>query len=144
MSTLLHADITDAILKCFFTVGNELGHGFLESVNQNAMFLELTDRGLKVRADVSIPVAYRGRIVGNFRADLVVEGVVLVDVKAAKAIDASAIAQTLNYLRATGIEVGLLLSFGPRLEFRRLAFDNTRKTPSPSPGDPPDRFGSSA
>ena len=74
-------------------------------------------------------MTYRGRIVGNFRADLIVADLVVVEIKAARVIDASAVAQTLNYLRATRLEVALLLNFGPRLEFRRLAFDNGRKAP---------------
>jgi GxxExxY protein len=126
MADLLHGKITDGILNCFYRAGNRMGHGFLESVYQNIMYLELTEHGMKVRPKARLPVRYRGRLVGDFEADLVVEDLVIVEIKAARAIDPSATAQMINYLRASALEVGLILNFGPSLEFRRLVFDSTR------------------
>jgi GxxExxY protein len=124
---LLHSEVTEAILGGFYAVGRQMGHGFLESVYQAAMFLELTDRGIRVRANVQLPVRYKGRIVGDFKTDLIVEDRVIVEVKAMRAIEPSAEAQLLNYLRASDVEVGLILNFGPRLEFRRRVLENARK-----------------
>jgi GxxExxY protein len=117
---MIHEDITDKILKAFYIVYNELGTGFLESVYRNAMYILLKEMELKCDAEIPIAVWFRGQKVGDFRADLLVEKAVIVELKACKAIDASHIAQTIHYLRATGIEVGLLLNFGPKPEFKRL------------------------
>jgi GxxExxY protein len=92
-----------------------------------AMHLELVDRGLEVRSNVHLPVRYKGRVVGDFRADMIVEGKVLVETKAMRAIEPSTEAQLMNYLRASELEVGLILNFGPRLEFRRRILENARK-----------------
>src|SRR5688572_20464718 len=108
MSELLHGDITDGILGGFYAVGRQMGHGFLESVYQAAMFLELTDRAIKVRANIRLPVRFKGRIVGDFKADLIVEDKVIVEVKAMRVIEPSSEAQLLNYLRASDVEVGLI------------------------------------
>jgi GxxExxY protein len=91
------------------------------------MCIALLDSGLKVERQFPTPVWFRGRQIGDFRADLLIEGKVLVELKSAKAIDPSHEAQLLNYLRATEIEVGLLFNFGPKAQFRRLAFENERK-----------------
>jgi GxxExxY protein len=134
---LLHGVVTDGILGCFYAVGRAMGYGFLESVFQASMFIELTERGLKVRPNAQLPVRYKGRVVGDFKADLIVEDKVIVEVKAMRAIEPSAEAQLMNYLRASDIEVGLILNFGPRLEFRRRVMENARKagtsptTPTP-------------
>ena len=124
---LLHGEITDGILTCFYRAGNRMGHGFLESVYQNVMYIELTEHGFTVRSKVRLPVRYAGRIVGDFEADLVVDGKVIIEVKAGRAIDSSAVAQTINYLRASDLEVGLVLNFGPKLEFQRVVFESNRK-----------------
>ena len=136
MTELLHAETTDKILGCFYRVGNKMGHGFLESVFHRAMFHELTKAGLTVRSKVSLPVWYDGKMVGDFEADLIVEERVIIEVKAGRAIDPSGIAQLTNYLRASEIEVGLLLNFGPKLEFKRLVFENSRKQGHADPPDP--------
>ena len=140
MSELLHGDVTDGILGGFYAVSRQMGHGFLESVYQAAMFLELTDRAIKVRANIRLPVRYKDRIVGDFKTDLIVEDKVIVEVKAMRMIEPSSEAQLLNYLRASDVEVGLILNFGPRLEFRRRVLENARTigaapttSPSPSP-----------
>ena len=122
-----HGDITQRIIGVFYDVYNELGHGFLESVYQKALGLALNAAGLKVCTSIKISVWFRGVQVGHFEADILVENCVLLELKAARALDNSHQAQLLNYLRATDIEVGLLLNFGPKPEFKRLLFDNDRK-----------------
>ena len=124
---LKHGLITDRILKVFYEVYNELGHGFLESVYHRSLVLALKSVGLNVSSRVSIPVWFRGTRVGRFEADILVEGCVLLELKAARMLDSSHRAQLLNYLRATEIEVGLLLNFGEKPEFKRVIFDNLKK-----------------
>jgi GxxExxY protein len=118
---LKHGDVTKAILGCAFEVINELGTGFLESVYEKAMLVALEQVGLGTQSQSPIAVRFRGRNVGDFCADLLVEGKVIVELKAVKAIAPEHEAQVINYLNATGIEVGLLINFGnPRLEYKRL------------------------
>jgi len=124
---LKHSDLTDKIIGTFYEVYNELGFGFLESVYEEAMKIALESKDLKVEQQVPVPVWFRGRKVGSFEADLVVNELVIIELKAVRAIDDAHIAQLLNYLRATEIEVGLVLNFGHKAEFRRKAFDNNRK-----------------
>jgi GxxExxY protein len=124
---LKHGLITDQILGVFYDVYNELGHGFLESVYQRSLVLALEAAGLRVCSRVAIPVWFRGQRVGHFEADVLVEDCVLLELKAARMLDSSHRAQLMNYLRATEIEVGLLLNFGERPEFKRLIFDNLKK-----------------
>ncbi len=124
---LKHGLITDQILRVFYEVYNELGHGFLESVYHRSLVLALETTGLKVCSRVDIPVWFRGRQVGNFIADLLVENCVLLELKAARTLDSSHRAQLMNYLKATEIEVGLLLNFGERPEFKGIIFDNLKK-----------------
>src|SRR3989440_11839052 len=123
-----HKEITDQIIRVFFEVYNELGHGFLESVYERSLEIALNSLGLRVFRQIEIPVWFRGKPVGDFTADMLVEDRVLLELKAARALDSSHQAQLLNYLRATEIEVGLLLNFGLKPEFKRLIFDNPRKT----------------
>ena len=125
---LKHRELTQKIIGVFYEVYNELGHGFLESVYQKSLILALTETGLIVHSPVDIPVWFRGRQVGNFEADVLVEKCVLLELKAASAIHNSHQAQLLNYLRATDIEIGVLLNFGVKPEFKRLVYDNLRKT----------------
>ncbi|RMG34557.1 MAG: GxxExxY protein [Methanobacteriota archaeon] len=124
---LKHHQLTELILKGFYEVYNELGRGFLESVYENALALVLKGYGLKVECQKPITVYFRGQIVGDFRADIVVNDSVIVELKAVKAIDPAHVSQLLNYLKATDIEVGLLLNFGDKPEFKRLVYQNTRK-----------------
>ncbi len=126
-SNLLHADLTEVILKAFYTVYNTLGYGFLEKVYENALLLELRRQGLRVHQQVPIKVYYAGQVVGEYFADLLVENRVIVELKAAEALSPAHEAQLLNYLKATGISVGLVLNFGPRPEFRRKVFTNASK-----------------
>jgi len=121
---LLHEHITRAVIGCGFEVINELGAGFLESVYQNAMLLTLRENGMRVKSQHPIQVKFRGACVGAFFANLLVEERVIVELKAVKAILPEHQAQGINYLKATGIEVGLLFNFGrPKLEYRRFTRD---------------------
>ena len=122
-----HQELTRKIIGVFYDVYNELGYGFLESVYEEAMAIALRQAGLGVEQQVSLKVKFRGEIVGDFRADLVLERAVILELKAASALDPAHEAQLLNYLRATEVEIGLLLNFGPTPQFKRLAFANTRK-----------------
>ncbi len=123
----LHDDLTESIIGCAFEVINELGSGFLESVYENAMMLALSESGLNVQSQVPIPVTFRGRRVGDFYADLLVDEKVLVELKAVRAIVPEHQAQIINYLNATGIEVGLLINFGnPKLEVKRFTRSRER------------------
>ncbi len=123
-----HGEITQKVIGVFYEVYNELGHGFLESVYEKSLEIALNSMGIKVVRQIDIPVSFRGQRVGIFTADMLVEGCVLLELKAARALDTSHVAQLLNYLRATDIEVGLLMNFGLKPEFKRLLFDNPRKS----------------
>ncbi len=122
-----HGELTDQIIRAFYQVYNTLGHGFLESVYEAALVIELEERGLHVERQKPLEVRYRGRPVGNYYADLVVEGQIVVELKACETIQAAHLAQLTNYLRATTCEVGLLLNFGPKPQVKRRIFDNSRK-----------------
>lgn len=122
-----HGSITQKVIGVFYEVYNDLGYGFLESVYQKSLGLALEAVGLKVCHRVDISVWFRGTQVGHFEGDMLVENCVLLELKAVRALDSSHQAQLLNYLRATEVEVGLLLNFGPKPEFKRFLFDNARK-----------------
>jgi GxxExxY protein len=117
---MIHGDITDKILAAYYDVYNELGAGFLESVYGNAVAVVFAAERIAFEKEKAIEVHFRGQLIGEFRADFLVEGKVIVELKACRAKDNSHIAQTLNYLKATGCEVGLILNFGPKPEFKRL------------------------
>jgi GxxExxY protein len=117
--------ITERIVGCAFDVSNALGCGFLEKVYENALAIELRRSGLGVRQQFPIHVHYHGELVGEFAADLLVEDCVLVELKAAKAFDDINLAQCLNYLKATGLPLCLLLNFGtPKVEVKRVVGDS--------------------
>ena len=121
VAELKHESITRTVIGCAFEVINELGAGFLESVYEKAMLLVLRQKGLSVLSQHPVKVTFRGECVGEFYADIFVEGKVIVELKAVKAIATEHQAQIINYLNATGIEVGLLINFGnPRLEYKRF------------------------
>lgn len=120
-------ETTRAIIGSFFEVYNELGTGFLESVYRNALSVALDQMGIPNRREAPLDVFFRGARVGLFRADILVNDCVVVETKAAHALDRSHEAQLINYLRASSIEVGLLLNFGPEAKFRRLVYTNDRK-----------------
>jgi len=126
-SNYKHSEITESIIGVFYEVYNELGFGFLESVYRKALKLSLEEKGLTVEAELPVPVFFRGTNVGDFRADLVINPVVLLELKTAETIIMAHEAQLLNHLRATALEVGLIMNFGPRPQVRRLLSDNERK-----------------
>lgn len=125
--TYKHAELTKQIIGVFYDVYNELGFGFLESVYRNSFRLALQEKGLIVEDEVSTPVYFRGQKVGDFKADLIVSKIILLELKTAETLMPAHEAQILNYLRATSLEVGLLFNFGPKPQVRRLLFDNERK-----------------
>ncbi len=114
-----HVEITNQIIKAFYTVYNNLGYGFLEKVYRNSMTIELRKVGLEVTPEARIAVCYEGEVVGEYFADLLVASAVLVELKAVQQLAKEHEAQLLNYLKATPCEVGLLLNFGPRAEVKR-------------------------
>ncbi len=130
---LVHGELTGLILEVFYDVYNELGYGFLESVYQKAMLIALRSRGLTAEDENRITVWFRGESVGDFRADVLVDDTVILEIQAARAPDSSHEAKLLHYLKATDKEVGLLLNFGPNPTFKRFYFDNPRKQALRSP-----------
>ena len=123
----LHSELTGRIIAAFRQVHASLGAGFLEKVYENALCIELRGAGLEVRQQCPVEVYYRGSLVGNFIADLIVEGAVIVEVKAVDALSSAHEIQVVNYLRATTLEVGLLVNFRHALQFRRLILTNDHK-----------------
>ena len=119
-----HAGITDKIIKAAFNVHNELGFGFLEKVYQNAMVVELRNQGLQVAKEVATDVFYQKELVGQYYADLIVEQQVVLELKSVVSLTKNHEIQLVNYLRATGIEVGLLINFGHSVDVKRRVMDN--------------------
>lgn len=118
---VLYSHITEIILACSFSIMNELGTGFLESVYKNALVLALHEHGLNVEVEKRFEVKFRGRLIGIYVADLVVESSVIVELKCCGSLHGDLQAQLINYLKASGILVGLLINFGKRkLEYKRL------------------------
>jgi GxxExxY protein len=130
-----HSPVTEAVLECAFDVSNELGIGFLESVYENALFVALKQKGFTVTQQAPLSVSFRGENVGRFQIDLLVENQVIVELKSATTLAPEHKMQVLNYLRASGLPVALLINFGtPRLEYRRFGnrFLNSSSPESPS------------
>src|SRR5579872_177898 len=122
-----HWDLCHDIVEVYYAVYNELGFGFLELVYEEALEMALTQAGFRVARQVDTPIWFRGKRIGKYKADLIVNDAVLLELKAARALEREHEAQILNYLLATDIEVALLLNFGPKSHCRRLVFDNARK-----------------
>jgi GxxExxY protein len=122
-----HSDITDLILKGYFKVYNTLGFGFLEKVYENSLLLELKNAGLICASQYPMEVYYENTKVGLYYADIIVNQAVIIEIKAAEALCEEHEAQLLNYLKASAIEVGLLLNFGRKAEFKRKVFSNEFK-----------------
>jgi GxxExxY protein len=129
-----YKEITNTILKSFYEVYNELGDGFLESVYESALYMVLTGYSLYVERQKNISVFFRGKEVGDFKADLIVNEKVIIELKAVRTLVSAHEAQLINYLKATNIEIGLLLNFGRKPEFKRFVpefkrfvYDNKRK-----------------
>jgi GxxExxY protein len=125
-----HSDVTAKIIAPFYKVYNTLGSGFLEKVYQNAMGVELAAQGLQAIPQAQMKVFYAGVEVGEYYADFLVEGCVIVELKAVERLVEEHHAQLLNYLRATDIEIGLLLNFGPRPEVKRKVLETARHPPT--------------
>lgn len=125
--SLKHEELTEKIIGIFYDVYNELGYGFLESVYEESLLIALREAGLEIKSQVPVPVWFRRHSVGEFRADVLVENAVMLELKSARSLDAAHEAQLLHYLKGTEVEIGLLLNFGVRPQFRRLLFDNERK-----------------
>jgi GxxExxY protein len=122
---LQNESLTQSILEACFEVSNELGSGFLESVYENALLIAISQKGLKVEAQHALSVTFRGAIIGQFFADLWVEDSVIVEIKTVSALLPQHSAQVINYLKATDVDIGLLINFGnPRLEYKRLHKNN--------------------
>ena len=126
-TNLLHKEITDKILNCFYTVYNELGYGFLEKVYENAMNIELIEQGIVNEKQKPISVFYKGHCVGEYFADILADKRIIIELKANDAISPANELQLINYLKATDAEVGLLLNFGKKPEFKRKIFTNDKK-----------------
>ena len=124
---IFHKDITEKIIKAFYKVYNELGFGFLEKVYENALYLELVAMGLYCEKQRPIKVHYNGQIVGEYFADLIVNRCVIIELKAAETLVVEHELQLINYLKATEVEVGLLLNFGKKPQFKRKLFTNDKK-----------------
>lgn len=122
-----HSDLTEQIIGAFYAVYSALGYGFLEKVYVKALMIELERRGIKAEDEFPIDVYYLGQRVGEYYSDLIVNELVILEIKATKHLADEHEAQLLNYLKATPYEVGLLLNFGPKPETKRRSFDNTRK-----------------
>jgi len=122
-----HKELTEKVIQIFYRVYNKLGYGFLEKVYENAMMIELKKEGISAVSQFPVRVLYAGEVTGEYYADVLVDNKVVVEIKATKNLVEENEAQLLNYLKATNIEVGLLLNFGPKLEVKRKAFDNSRK-----------------
>ena len=123
----LHQDLTDKIIKVFYEVYNILGVGFLESVYKKAMEIELLNNNLTFEIEKPLIVHYKNEIIGNFYADMIVNDLVILELKAVDILSEIHEVQLVNYLRATDKEVGLLLNFGKKPEIKRKAFTNDRK-----------------
>jgi len=122
-----HQELTETVIQAFYEVYNELGHGFLESVYEEAIHRVLRQKTVQVQRQSPLPVWFRGEQIGEFRADLIVANAVIVELKAARALEPSHEAQLRNYLRASNLEVGLLLNFGPVPRIKRMVFANDKK-----------------
>jgi GxxExxY protein len=123
----LHSDITDIASGSFYRSYNGLGFGFLESVYRNALARELAKAGVNFEREVPIDVWYDGALVGHFKADFVLEGRVILEVKASQMLCEADRKQLLNYLRGSNVEVGLLLHYGPKPAVQRMLYTNDRK-----------------
>jgi GxxExxY protein len=124
---MLHGDITEKIIEAFYAVYNILGYGFLEKVYENSMIIKLKQYGFKVEKQRKIKVYFEGIIVGEYIADLVINDTIILELKATETLCNEHKYQLINYLKATDMEIGLLLNFGKKPEFKRVIFSNKRK-----------------
>lgn len=127
MTELLHKDLTEIIIGAYYNVYNTLGYGFLEKVYEKAFAVEIEELGLDFQLQQPIDVFYKNKKVGQYYADIVVENVIIIELKASETLCKEDECQLLNYLKATNKEVGLLFNYGKKPQFKRLAFSNNRK-----------------
>ena len=128
-----HEEITKEIIKAFYKVYNALGYGFLEKVYLNALLIELLEVGFQVEKQRKIEVFYSGKLVGEYYADIMVNSIIILELKAHECILEEHENQLINYLKATEVEVGLLLNFGKKPEIKRKVFDNILKNQQRNP-----------
>jgi len=124
---LIPQELIDIILTQFYRIYNDLGYGFLERVYQNALYFALVEQGLKCEVEKPIKVFHDGHVVGDYRADLLIDDCVILELKACEELNPAHEAQLINYLKATEIEVGYLLNFGKKAKFSRKVYSNKRK-----------------
>jgi GxxExxY protein len=122
-----HKDLTERVIKCFYEVYNQLGFGFLEKVYEHALMIELEKNNIPAKNQQSLEVYYKGESVGDYFADIIIDGKIILELKATESIIEEHEYQLINYLKATNIEIGLLLNFGKKPEIRRKIFTNDRK-----------------
>ncbi len=122
MKSYLYEELTKKIIRCFYNVYDTLGYGFLESVYEKALMVEFENNNIKAETQKEIKVMYKDRIVGDFRADILVEDKVIIELKAVSKLMPIHEVQVVNYLKSTGIKIGLLVNFGEKLEFKRKIF----------------------
>ncbi len=127
MNELLHKELTNKIINCYYTVYNTLGYGFLEKVYENSLMIELNKQGIRAEKQKPIKVYYDDELVGEYFADIIVEDTIIIELKAAEFLIEEHELQLINYLKATDKEIGLLLNFGKKPEFKRKIFTNDRK-----------------
>ena len=132
---MIDEELTGRVIKVFYKIYNALGYGFIESIYHNSMIIEMVKEGITVETEKPIAVSYDGHVVGTFSADLVIEGKIILELKAKEVLQTAHEAQLTNYLRATDVELGLLLNFGKEPEFKRKYFSNEKKR---RPRDPLD------
>jgi GxxExxY protein len=123
MGQLKHQELSEKIIAAAYAVHNQLGCGFVEKVYKNSLALELEEMGVKCSCEVPLQVTYRGKVVGEYCADVIVEDKIVVEVKAVSRLDPVHEVQLVNYLKATGLSVGLLINFGRSVEVKRRVFD---------------------
>ena len=127
LQDIKYKELTEKIIKIFYKVYNKLGYGFLEKIYENAMIIEFRREGIPAVAQSPIKVSYEDEVIGEYYADILSDDRVIVEIKATRTLALEHEAQLLNYLKATDIEVGLLLNYGPKPEIKRKVFDNLRK-----------------
>ena len=132
MNYMPHYEVTDKIINAFYKVYNTLGYGFLERVYENAMIIELRKMGCTVSKQKKIEVFYDSIRVGEYFADLLVNESVIVELKAMEVLNRECDAQLINYLKASNVEIGILLNFGLNAKFKRKIFSNNKKNPRES------------
>ncbi len=119
---LKHKELSENIIAAAYSVHKELGHGFVEKLYKKALEIELRENGIKCNSEVPLNVSYHGQIIGDYFADIVVDDKIIVEIKAVSRLEAVHEVQLVNYLKATGINVGLLINFGQSVEIKRRVF----------------------